>query len=125
MKINFTNAFTLPNRPALSAREEAFIHRAAKNLIDKQLALPACLAAESARPLRFLGFSAALFFKPFAELAAGPANAKLFYRALENPRALDLLAKLLKTPPATSVENQPPSGRKSARGTDPMAGAEK
>lgn len=125
MKINFSNAFTPPNRPALSAREEAFIHRAAKILIEKQLALPACLAAESARPLRFLGFSAALFLKPFAEVAAGPASAKLFYRALENPRALDLFTKLLKNTPATAAENQPPRSRNPARGTAPMAGAEK
>ncbi|MDD4003661.1 MAG: hypothetical protein PHW69_00470 [Elusimicrobiaceae bacterium] len=102
MKINPANAFALPPAPELGREDELFVRRTAARLRAKGLRQPAFLAVESARPLHFLGFSAALFLRPFAELVYGPDRAGRFFLVFENPRAAELLAQLLSADDAPS-----------------------
>jgi hypothetical protein len=80
-----------PDKPVLTAEEDAVLDRVAAKVVEWKMTVPAILFLESVKPLNYIGAQTMVFFEPIVQGIFSIGDYDTYRTALEKRESIELL----------------------------------
>ena len=108
-KARLKNAFAVDSKEAVKVDEhtEQIIDRICREVVRRQMVVPALMLLEISRPLNYLGSQALHFFQPFASVLVDSRSWERFAVFLEQRGSVEFLIRRLEDLDAGEASSEP------------------